>query len=126
MKIFIIGAGEVGIHIASSLVREGHDLVMVERDPGKAAELQSSMDVLAVAGDGCDPAVLKDNGISGAALFFAVSDNDAVNLFSALTARALGVPKCVARVSRPASLGLPLSFGVSISLRSACSRSARE
>ena len=31
MKIFIVGAGEVGVHIASSLIREFHDLVIIER-----------------------------------------------------------------------------------------------
>ena len=57
MKIFIVGAGEVGVHIASSLLRENHDLVVIERDPKKVARLQSSMDILAVAGDGCDPGI---------------------------------------------------------------------
>ena len=32
---------------------------LVERDAKKVAQLQSSMDVLAVAGDGCDPEILK-------------------------------------------------------------------
>ena len=50
MKIFIVGAGEVGIHIASSLVREGHDLVIVEKDANKVAALQNTMDVLPVTG----------------------------------------------------------------------------
>ena len=53
MKIVIVGAGEVGVHIASSLVREGHDLVVIDRDAAKVSQLQSSMDILAVVGDGC-------------------------------------------------------------------------
>ena len=50
MKIAIVGAGEVGVHIASSLRTEGHDLVVIERDGKKVAELQSSLDILAVKG----------------------------------------------------------------------------
>ena len=101
MRIFIVGAGEVGIHIASSLVREGHDLVVIERDPEKVARLQSSMDILAVAGDGCNPVILKAHRVGDADLFFAVSNNDAVNLLSALTARAYGCKRAVVRVGDP-------------------------
>ena len=38
---------------------EEHDLVVIERDPKKVARLQSSIDILAVAGDGCNPVILK-------------------------------------------------------------------
>jgi len=101
MRIFIVGAGEVGIHIASSLVREGHDLVVIEKSAAKVADLQKSMDILAVAGDGCNPGLLKAHGAGDADLFFAVSNNDAVNLLSALTARKLGASRCVVRVGDP-------------------------
>jgi trk system potassium uptake protein TrkA len=101
MRIFIVGAGEVGIHIASSLVREGHDLVIIERDADKVSRLQSSMDILAVCGDGCNPELLKTHRAGDADLFFAVSNNDAVNLLSALTARRMGAARAVVRVGEP-------------------------
>jgi len=101
MKVFIVGAGEVGIHIAQSLIREGHDLTLIERDAKKVSQLQSSMDVLAVCGDGCNPRTLRHNGAGDADLFFAVSDKDSVNLLAALTARALGAKRCVVRVADP-------------------------
>ncbi len=92
---------KVGIHIAASLQTEGHSLVVIERDAKKVTEIQNSMDVLAVCGDGCNPALLKEHGIKRADLFFAVSDNDAVNLLSALTARKLGASDCVVRLGNP-------------------------
>jgi trk system potassium uptake protein TrkA len=101
MRIFIVGAGEVGIHIASSLVLEGHDLVIIERDAKKVAELQTSMDLLAVHGDGCNPRLLKKHGIESADLLFAVSDNDAVNILASITARSLGAKQAVVRISNP-------------------------
>jgi len=101
MRIFIVGAGEVGVHIAASLVREGHDLVVIERDAGKVARLQSTMDLLAVGGDGCNPEILKDHRVGDADLFFAVSNNDAVNILAAITARSMGAARCVVRVGDP-------------------------
>ncbi|MCP3979666.1 MAG: Trk system potassium transporter TrkA [bacterium] len=108
MRIFIVGAGEVGIHIASSLVREGHDLVMIERDREKVTSLERAMDVLAVAGDGCDPKLLRRHGVTDADLFFAVSNDDAVNILSALTARSYGAKRCVVRVGNPVLGTTPL------------------
>ncbi|HXV75710.1 MAG TPA: Trk system potassium transporter TrkA [Candidatus Polarisedimenticolaceae bacterium] len=101
MKVFIVGAGEVGIHIAQSLVREGHDLVLIERDAKKVSQLQSKIDVLAVCGDGCNPRTLRQHGAGDADLFFAVSDKDPVNLLAALTARELGARRAVVRVADP-------------------------
>jgi trk system potassium uptake protein TrkA len=98
MRIFIVGAGQVGLHIAKSLSGEGHDLVVVERDAAKVNDLHSSLDVLAIRGDGCDPEILRSRGIQGADLFFAVSNDDAANLLSALTAKKLGAARCVVRV----------------------------
>jgi len=101
MRIFIVGAGEVGFHIASSLVREGHDLVVIEADAGHAEKVRAELDVMAVLGDGCEPALLKEYGVSEAELFFSVSDSDAVNLLAAVTARSLGATQCVARLGNP-------------------------
>lgn len=98
MRVFIVGAGEVGIHIAASLVREGHDLVVIEKDSQKVSDLQKSMDLLAVEGDGSNPQLLQTHRVGEADLFFAVSNNDAVNLLAALTAREMGAKRCVVRV----------------------------
>ena len=75
MRIFIVGAGEVGYHIAHSLVREGHDLVVVDKDPQRVKHLEASLDLLAVQGDGCDAALLRRHGVDGAERLFAVTDH---------------------------------------------------
>jgi len=90
------------------LVRERHDLVVIERDPKKVAKLQSSMDILAVAGDGCDAGLLRSNGVGGADLVFHVSNDDAANMLSAVTARKLGAKRCVVRIGDPRLGGNPL------------------
>ena len=101
MRIFIVGAGEVGFHIATSLAREGHDLVVIEADAAQAQKVQAELDVMAIHGDGCQPSLLKEHGIEQAELFFSVSDSDAVNLLAALTAQSLGAKQCVARLGNP-------------------------
>ncbi len=98
MRILIVGAGEVGTYIAERLVREGHDLVVLDRDPA-AVERVNSLDVFGVVGDGTDPAVLRDNGIDHTDLLLAVSQIDAVNLVACGLAGRLGVNRSVARLA---------------------------
>jgi trk system potassium uptake protein TrkA len=101
MRIFILGAGEVGYHIATSLVLEGHDLTVIEADPERAQKVQTTLDVMSVQGDGCQADLLLKYGVENADLFFSVSDSDAVNLLAALTARRLGAKKAIARLGVP-------------------------
>lgn len=108
MRIFIVGAGEVGFHIASSLVNEGHDLVIIEKDAEKVGRLQSSLDVMVVQGDGCNPEILRARKVGDADLFFSVSNDDSANLLAALTAKRLGADRCVVRVGRPHHATNPL------------------
>lgn len=108
MRIFIVGAGEVGLHIVSSLMREGHDMVIIEKDPNKIGRLQNTLDVLVVQGDGCNPEILRSRQVADADLFFAVSNDDGANLLSALTAKRLGAKRCVVRIGEPYHATNPL------------------
>lgn len=108
MRIFIIGAGEVGAHIASALAQEGHDLVIVDTDLERVQAIQSELDVMGVLADGSLSSTLKANNIAQAELVFAVSNDDAANLLSVLTARRLGAGKCVVRLGNPGHGESPL------------------
>jgi trk system potassium uptake protein TrkA len=98
MRILIVGAGEVGTYIAERLVREGHDLVVLDRDP-QAVERINALDVFGVVGDGTDPRVLRESGVDHTDLLLAVSQEDSVNLVACGLAGRLGVARSVARLS---------------------------
>ncbi len=98
MRILIIGAGEVGTYIAERLIREGHDIVVLDRDP-RAVERINDLDVYGVVGDGTDPRVLRENGIDHTDLLLAVSQLDSVNLAVCSFAGRLGATQSVARLS---------------------------
>jgi trk system potassium uptake protein len=101
MKILVIGAGEVGFHLARQLSTEGQDVVVIELDPDRAAEVAEQLDVLTVTGNGASLGVLQRAGIAGADLLLAVASKDEVNLLSCLAASRLGVRFRVARISSP-------------------------
>jgi trk system potassium uptake protein TrkA len=98
MRILIIGAGEVGYHIATRLVRERHDVVVVDHVPEVIARVQEEMDVMVFEGHGSRPETLERAGIDQTELVIAVTHSDEVNMVACLLARQYGVPQCIARI----------------------------
>lgn len=96
-KVVIVGAGEVGSHVARLLVQWGRNPVLVDREPSRpvaGAEI--------VRGDATDPEVLEAAGVRSADILAAVTGSDEVNLTVASLARFLfGVPRTLARVNIP-------------------------
>lgn len=101
MRILIVGAGEVGYHLAEKLSQHKQDVVVVESSPEKAEYLADRLDVLTVVGNGAALPVLEQAGVAQAGLFLGVTNRDEVNIIGCLAADRLGVPRKVARISNP-------------------------
>ncbi len=114
MNIVIVGAGEVGTSVARHLVREGHDVTVVDRNPARAAKIGEMIDVMTFAGSGSSMRVLREVGVAKADLVIAVSNNDEVNLLSAIIAKQLGVRTAVARTSDPDHVGSSVGFATDV------------
>ena len=98
MDIVIIGAGEVGSHLADILSREGHRVSVVDSSPEKAKRLMESMDVHAITGDGTRADLLNSAGASQADLVVAVTNNDQVNMLACLVSKHLGARRVILRL----------------------------
>ncbi|MFH1680076.1 MAG: Trk system potassium transporter TrkA [Candidatus Eisenbacteria bacterium] len=98
MKVIIVGAGEVGFHIAGHLSEQGHDIAVIERNPDKHRVLKEKVNALLVLGNGSSAATLEKAGVAETDLFIAVTDQDEVNLVACLLAREYKVPRIIARV----------------------------
>jgi trk system potassium uptake protein TrkA len=89
MKIIIIGAGEVGFHIAQKLSEENQDVVLIEKDPIKIREVQNVIDVQAILGSGTNPSILIEAGIKESDMLVAATDSDEANLIACFYAQYL-------------------------------------
>jgi trk system potassium uptake protein TrkA len=87
MYVVIVGAGEVGSHVARILENEGHDVAVIEIDDERARRLDATLNALVVHGSGVHPGVLKRAGIERAVLLLAVTAIDEVNLIASMAAR---------------------------------------
>lgn len=86
MKIVIVGAGEVGFHIASHLTHENKEVVVIDKDADALRRVSDNLDVQVVQGSGSSPVVLKEAGILNAEIILAVTDSDEANLVACLMA----------------------------------------
>lgn len=98
MKIIVVGAGDVGYHIAERLAREQHEVTVIEKDAQSARHLRGKLDALVIHGNGASTDILERAGIAHAGLFIAVTDQDEVNLIACLLANDYNVSRIVARI----------------------------
>ena len=86
MKVIIVGAGEVGYHIASRLAFENKDVVVIDKSAEAVRRITENLDVQGVTASGSSPEVLEKAGIRQAEILLAVTDSDEANLVSCLMA----------------------------------------
>ncbi len=108
LRLVIVGCGRVGSQIAANMDRQGHDVVIVDRDPNafsRAANrgvLGNSFKGDQVVGNGTDVDVLKRAGIERADGFVAVTEGDNRNIMASQIAKDVyKVPHVVARIYDP-------------------------
>lgn len=84
MKVLIVGAGEVGFHIANRISLENKDVVVVDKNPEAIRRISENLDVQTLLGSGSSPVVLEEGGIRDADIMLAVTNSDETNLVACL------------------------------------------
>ena len=98
MRIIIAGAGAVGTHLAKMLSDERHDIVLMDANEERLANLESNFDLMTVVSSPTSISGLKDVGAADADLFVAVTPEESTNITSCILAHSLGAKKTVARI----------------------------
>jgi len=101
MRVAIAGAGKVGRSIAAELTENGHEVMLVDRDPD-AVRPDSIPGAQWLVADACELAVLEKADLASCQVVIAATGDDKVNLVVSLLAKTeFGVPRVVARVNHP-------------------------
>jgi len=102
MYIVIVGGGKVGFYLAKELVEANHEVLVIERNASKCAEIQEALGEIVMRGDGCEAAIQERAGVSRADLLLAVTGEDEDNLVASQVARhVFSVARTVARINNP-------------------------
>jgi trk system potassium uptake protein len=101
MRVAIAGAGNVGNSIAKELLENGHEVLLIDRDPSRIAVegLPTAEWLLA---DACEISSLDEAGLQRCNVVVAATGDDKANLVVSLLAKTeYGVPRVVARINHP-------------------------
>ncbi|MGZ4611882.1 MAG: potassium channel family protein, partial [Kineosporiaceae bacterium] len=101
MRVVIAGAGSVGRSIARELLTNGHDVLLIDKDP-KAIRVTSVPDAQWLLADACEIASLDEAELADSDVVVAATGDDKANLVVSLLSKTeYGVPRTVARVNNP-------------------------
>ena len=108
----------MGTGVAKDLAANGHDVLLIERDPDLVERLSTTLDVTWVAADACEVDSLDAAGMAQVDVAVAATGDDEDNLVISLLAKQeFAVPRVVARVNHPSNQWLfNESWGVDISV----------
>ena len=98
MNIIIVGAGEIGRHIAIRLSSENHAIVVIDHDETVANELDHRIDAKVLNAEGASVNTLVDAGVSDCELFLALTSDNNINMVACSMAKTLGARQVVCRV----------------------------
>jgi trk system potassium uptake protein TrkA len=108
MKIVILGAGQVGMSAAESLLSEANDITVVDTDAARLALLQERLDLRTVTGNAAYPSTLRSAGAEDADMLIAATQSDQTNLCACRIAKSLfNVPTRIARLRTAEFLEFP-------------------
>jgi len=88
MKIFVVGAGQVGTAVVEALHDE-HDVTVLDLDVARLQALSYRFDVVTAVGNGASRRVLREAGIVDCDLLIACTSRDEVNVVASMFAKKL-------------------------------------
>ncbi|MGB9608686.1 MAG: potassium channel family protein [bacterium] len=113
MYIIIVGGGKVGFNLTKVLLRDGYEVILVEKDKQRWSFLERVLGEAVFWGDGCEMRVLEELGCSRADVVVAVTGHDEDNLtICQMAKRKFKVPRVIARVNMPQNEEILKALGV--------------
>jgi len=100
--VVVIGGGNVGYYLTRELLHAGHEVVMIEKDAGRARQIADELGSIVVPNDGCEGRYQELAGMGRADVVAAVTGDDEDNLVACQVAKMhFNVPRAIARVNNP-------------------------
>ena len=117
MYIIVIGGGRLGYNLLKALLNEGHEVLLLEKDPRICKTITDEMGSVCYRGDGCEAATLAEVGTGRADMLVAVTGDDEDNLVSCQVAKHKhNVPRTISRIRNPQNAALFKKLGVDVTV----------
>ena len=100
-QTMIIGGGRAAYYLAKDLLSMGISVKIIELNKARCEELSILLpEAIIINGDGTDEALLKEEGISNAQSFVALTGIDEENILLTLYARRVSTAKVITKINR--------------------------
>jgi trk system potassium uptake protein TrkA len=117
MYIIVVGGGKVGFYLSKTLLSEGYEVLLIERNHHKVDYFNEQLGAVAMAGDGAEASVLAKAGAGRADVVIAVTGEDEDNLVVCQMAKlAFNVGKTIARVNNPKNEPIFKALGIDVTV----------
>jgi trk system potassium uptake protein TrkA len=117
MYIIIVGGGRLGYYLLKALLKEGHEVLVLEKDARVCKTITDELGSVCFRGDGCEASTLAEVGTGRADMFVAVTGDDEDNLVSCQIAKHKhNVPRTIARLRNPKNAALFKKLGVDVTV----------
>jgi trk system potassium uptake protein TrkA len=113
MYIIVVGGGKIGYHLTKFLLAEKNEVLLIENDEARVAELSTEFGESVMEGNGSRVPILREGGANRADVLVAVTGVDEDNLVICQVAKTVfKCPRTIARVNDPRDESLFSSMGV--------------
>ncbi|MBC8459361.1 MAG: NAD-binding protein, partial [Deltaproteobacteria bacterium] len=112
-RVIIIGGGETGLALATSLDTTDINTKIIEKDSQRSLELAEKLKkVVVLNGDGTDREFLIEENIADVDILVVITEDDENNVLISLLGKALGVKKTVTRIGKLSYIPLVSAIGI--------------
>lgn len=115
-RIILSGGGNIGTRLAKSL-EKNYRVKVIERDSARCHAISAELkNCIILEGDAADSELLHEAQIESADVYCALTNDDQLNILSAMLAKRMGAHKVMALINRPAFVDLLESSNIDIAI----------
>ncbi|MCB0519345.1 MAG: TrkA family potassium uptake protein [Lewinellaceae bacterium] len=112
MHLIIVGAGRTGKHVIQEATKDGHDVVVIEKEEKVAGWAATHYDCMVIQADASSMDALKEAKAEKADALIATTNDDAVNMLVIMLGKELGIKRLISSVTDEGHIRLFEQMGV--------------
>ncbi|GCE47323.1 trk system potassium uptake protein TrkA [Thermosporothrix hazakensis] len=117
MYIIIGGGGDVGYYLTRSLLKRGHEVLLLEKSAQRVQMLAEELGQAILKGDACEARTMEEAGVRRAEVVIAVTGEDEDNLvICQMAKKRFNVARTIARLNNPKHEALFYKLGIDVTI----------
>ena len=98
MRIIFSGANALTVMTAKTLIKQGHEVIIIEVDKEKIDQISDELDCSFLHGDSARPAILSQVDPKNSDILFCLTNSDQVNILTSLLGRSMGFKRVITSI----------------------------